>query len=131
MERSIVYDPIAQNDAPEFLYGDSEDVILGIKRKQRGTVFSRAKHAVLVLFLLVLYTGTVVGLTKRLTHRDRRVGRRFLNTPVDNEFIVYDARVMKQWEDVGSGPRIEYFTEPSEEIDRNWHEIVERMSSRS
>ncbi|KAJ4343605.1 hypothetical protein N0V87_000372 [Didymella glomerata] len=35
---------------------------------------------------------------------------------------------MEQWEDLGKGPRIEYFTEPSEEIDRNWHDIVEHQN---
>jgi hypothetical protein len=128
MEKHVAYNPIAQNDAPESSYGDSEDMISGVEHKQRGTVVLYAKRAVLIAILLVLYTGAVVELTKRVTHRDRRVGRRFLNTPVDNDYIVYDAKVMEQWEDLGKGPRIEYFTEPSEEIDRNWHDIVERMS---
>ena len=87
MAKPTVYDPVAQHDAPESSYGDSEDADLGFQRKQRGTVFAYAKHTVIVVFLLVLYTGTVVDLTKRITHRDRRVGRRFLNTPVDLSLI--------------------------------------------
>ncbi|KAI4962232.1 hypothetical protein J4E86_001264 [Alternaria arbusti] len=35
---------------------------------------------------------------------------------------------MEQWEDEGRSLPVEYFAEPSEEIDRNWHEIVEHQN---
>ncbi|KAF2032051.1 hypothetical protein EK21DRAFT_110264 [Setomelanomma holmii] len=94
------YDPVAQNDAAESSCGDSENEPL-------------------------VNQYTRLNLTLKVAHGNRRVRRRFLNTPMDNTYIVYDARVMEQWEDEEKSRPVEYFAEPSEEIDRNWHEIVE------
>jgi hypothetical protein len=130
MEKHALYDPVAQNDVPESPFSEAEDQSFGDEHTSRKSPSSYAKLGAIIVILLVLYTIAIVDLTMRVAHRDRRVGRRFLGTPVDNNYIVYDARVMEQWEDVGQGPKIEYFTPPSEEIDRNWHEIVDRMFSR-
>lgn len=130
MEKHIVYNPVAQNDGAELSCGDSENESLVNENTRRGLLASHAKRSVVIAALLFLYTIFVVSLTLRVAHGNRRVGRRFLDTPVDNKYIVYDARVMEQWEDEGRSLPVEYFAEPSEEIDRNWHEIVERMYSR-
>jgi hypothetical protein len=127
MEKNIVYDPVAQNDADESSCGDPENEPLVSQDTRRGTLPTYAKRSAIIAVLLVLYTIVVVSLTLRVAHGNRRVGRRFLNTPVDNNYIVYDAKVMGQWEDEVKSRPYEYFAEPSEEIDRNWHEIVERM----
>lgn len=130
MEKHIVYDLVAQNDGAESSCGDLENESLVNDYTRRGLLASYAKRSVVIAALLFLYTIVVVSLTLRVAHGNRRVGRRFLNTPVDNKYIVYDARVMEQWEGEGRSRPVEYFAEPSEEIDRNWHEIVERMYSR-
>lgn len=130
MEKHIVYDPIAQNDAVESSCGDSENGPLVNQYTRRELLAWYAKRGVVIAAFLVFYTIVVVSLTLRVAHENRRVGRRFLNTAVDNDYIVYDARVMEQWEDEGKSRPVEYFAEPNEEIDRNWHEIVERMYSR-
>jgi hypothetical protein len=130
MEKHIVYDPVAQDDASESPCGDSENEPLVKQYTRRVLLVSYTKRCVVIAAFLFFYTILVVSLTLRVAHGNRRVGRRFLNTPVDNNYIVYDARVMGQWEDEGKSRSIEYFAEPSAEIDRNWHEIVERMHFR-
>lgn len=130
MEKHVLYDPVAQNDVSESPFSEPKDRTFGDEHTSRKSPSSYAKLGAAIVVFLFLYTVATVNLTMRVAHRDRRVGRRFLDTPVDNNYIVYDAKVMEQWEDVGQGSRIEYFTQPSEEIDRKWHEIVDRMFSR-
>lgn len=134
MEQNIVYDPISQNDAAQSSCSDLESEPLADQYKGRQPLVSYTKRSAVIVAFLLLYTVFVVSLTLRVTHENRRVGRRFLDTPVDNNYIVYDARVMDQWEDQGDEGKksqyVEYFAEPSEEIDRNWHDIVERAFSR-
>lgn len=82
--------------------------------------------AVIAAFLLI-WSLIVASLALRSAHNNRRVGQRFLKSPVDSQYIVYEPRVMEQWEDdspESSGP---YFTEPSEQIDRNWHNLFQCM----
>lgn len=125
MEKNLVYDPVAQNDIVDSSCSDSESEQLVDHYPRHGSLASYAKRGLIVGTLLVLYTIVLVGLTLRVAQQNRRVGRRFLSTPVDNDFIVYEPTVMKLWDGQGKSRRVEYFAEPSEKIDHNWHEIVE------
>ncbi|KAL5115116.1 hypothetical protein ACEQ8H_006952 [Pleosporales sp. CAS-2024a] len=119
-----MYDPIAQSDTAESLISDSENETFTTSRARRSNFASYLKRSIITVAVLAFYTIAVVRLTLKGAREHRRVGRRFLDTPVDNDYIVYDAKVMGQWEDEGQQHYVEYFGEPSEEIDRNWHNIV-------
>lgn len=44
-----------------------------------------------------------------------------VSAPADN-YISYEPRVMRQWEYPSN---VTYFTEPNEQVDRNWHGLFE------
>ncbi|KAI1110828.1 hypothetical protein F5Y14DRAFT_465197 [Nemania sp. NC0429] len=77
---------------------------------------------------LILYSSLLIAVVLKVSSDSRRHGTRFLKSPVD-DYISYEPRVMEQWEDLDPDAPIFFTGKPSEEIDRNWHELLRYMNS--
>ena len=85
MEKHVLYDPIAQNDVSESPFNEPEDRTFGDEHTSRKSPSSYAKLGAAIVIFIILYTVATVNLTMRVAHRDQRVGRRFLDTPVSTK----------------------------------------------
>ncbi|KAI0602334.1 hypothetical protein F4775DRAFT_588567 [Biscogniauxia sp. FL1348] len=75
---------------------------------------------------LTVYTLIIITMTFRVAQKNRLYGSRMQNTLLDN-YIKYENHVMEQWEDVDPEKPL-YFADPSPEIDRNWHELLQYLN---
>ncbi|KAI0442227.1 hypothetical protein F4803DRAFT_520353 [Xylaria telfairii] len=76
---------------------------------------------------LVLYSSLVVAVVLTVSINNRRHGARFLASPV-NDYISYEPRVVEERENLDPDAPIFFTGKPSEEIDRNWHKLLEYMN---
>lgn len=129
MEKPLVYEPVPQHDGADSTVEDQEDTLLFRQDIKDRRWASCLKYGTTLGLLLLAYSLVVVSLTLNVANNNRRIGQRFLKTPVDNDYIVYEPRVMEQWEDRGGSP-VTFFAEPSEQVDKNWHDLFQcRCSS--
>ncbi|KAI9739844.1 MAG: hypothetical protein M1818_004900 [Claussenomyces sp. TS43310] len=124
MEKPSMYESVPQHDGTDSTVDDQDDTPLFRQDLRRRCCVSYLKYGTILVLYLLAYSVVVVSITLNVAASKRRIGQRFLKTPVDNSYIVYELRVMEQWEDRGGSP-ITYFAEPSEHIDKHWHDLFQ------
>ncbi|KAG8424316.1 hypothetical protein J3458_001119 [Metarhizium acridum] len=125
MKESPDYTPINHDD-PRSSSEIEDDFLISKNhptRQQRRRCM-RPLLAIIAVLALAAYTAILVALTWRMTRQSRLHGTRFLKSPA-NDYITYEPYVMEQWELPGD---IQYFGEPSKEVDQNWHNIFEHQN---
>ncbi|KAL2063094.1 hypothetical protein VTL71DRAFT_6166 [Oculimacula yallundae] len=104
--------------------GEKDDLLNDRKALLRDQCIRYIGKGAIFLTFLLGWSLLVVSLTFKVAGTDRRVGQRFMKTPVPKEYIVYEPHVMERWEDEGPNARAgPYFVEPSPEVDENWHKL--------
>ncbi|KNG89428.1 hypothetical protein ANOM_003131 [Aspergillus nomiae NRRL 13137] len=123
IKRSSEYDALSQHDSTESIGSDHDENLPSHQKARRSHRWkSYLKLALISGVFLAAYSLLIVSLTYNAAKSHRKIGQRFLKTPVDPEYIVYEPRVMEQWEDRHGEP-VTYFGEPSEKIDKGWHDL--------
>ncbi|KAI0182898.1 hypothetical protein EV127DRAFT_401819 [Xylaria flabelliformis] len=128
MEKYVEYHPV---DSHEDSHRSSETLengaLLGdeLRVNHKRRVFKTVIKTFVAILCVTVYTAIVASATwtkaAQTYKAARRHGTRWLKSPAD-DFIVYEPHVMELWEDPNAP---QYFGEPSEEIDRNWHNLFE------
>ncbi|KAK8146374.1 hypothetical protein G3M48_003204 [Beauveria asiatica] len=125
MKEISEYQPIDTDESRSNL-GTEDELFLSkhdcIRNRYRR--FERWGCVTGAVLVLIVYTVVVASATWFMTKESRRHGTRFLKSPA-NDYIAYEVHVMDQFEDRNATM---YFGEPSEAIDRNWHEIFEHQN---
>ncbi|PYH94553.1 hypothetical protein BO71DRAFT_429897 [Aspergillus ellipticus CBS 707.79] len=128
LEKPLIYESVSQHDSTNSPVDSSSDNEALLYRQGRSNRHWRSylKYSAIIGILLFLYSSLLVTLTVNVTSKNRRIGPRFVKTPVDPKSIVYEAHVMEQWVDQGGGSPVTYFSnQPNEQVDKNWHELFQ------
>jgi len=114
------YHHIEDHDEPK-LGSETEEAHLMSFRSvhRRRNPFLRPLVVLVIVIFICLYSSLLVLATMRVLKNSRFYGTRFSNSPV-NDYIFYEPQVFRQEEYPSN---ITYFTKPSPEVDRNWHEV--------
>ncbi|KAI1160181.1 hypothetical protein F5B18DRAFT_676256 [Nemania serpens] len=130
MEKYAEYHPVASHkdsrSSSETLENGallSDELSDELRVNHKCRVFKTSVKTSVAILCIAVYTAIVVFVTwTKAAHTykaARRHGTRWMKSPA-NDYIVYESHIMELWEDP-NGPQ--YFGEPSEEIDQNWHNL--------
>ncbi|PNY29797.1 Uncharacterized protein TCAP_00291 [Tolypocladium capitatum] len=129
MNESAEYQPVNGYHEPKSSSETEGDMLISkdppARRRRRSLTWPVI--AIAAVLALAIYTSIVASVTWGIAKDGRRRGARFLKSCVfslapANNYITYESHVMEQWEYPSD---IAYFGEPSEQIDRNWHDLFE------
>ncbi|KAH7035654.1 uncharacterized protein B0I36DRAFT_240309 [Microdochium trichocladiopsis] len=128
MGKSQLYQPIdVQSDDGNKSSTEAEErygLLYGeVRPLPRHSKLVRALLWLAAIIGIIVYTAVVAGTAAftayRFLQKNTLHGTRFLKSPA-NDYITYESRVMDQFE---YDNEKQYFTDPSPEIDANWHEL--------
>ncbi|KAF2181168.1 hypothetical protein K469DRAFT_590401 [Zopfia rhizophila CBS 207.26] len=134
MKEKLGYQPIQDDDESKSSV-EMEDATLLSSKSRQSRWRSRAFVVLWAAVFLLLWTSLVSFVTLRIAKHNRRFGTRFLKSPA-NDYIVYEPQSFISFEkgtsahsqEYESSSNVSYFTEPNEQIDRNWAELLEHSN---
>lgn len=136
------YKSLSPGDEPSDAgIGEEAAMIEGLTPKKRSSLPFSLFTIICSSVLLFLYSVVLMQITRHVSSSGRSRGTRFMkckfmlrvwplalsltcHIALANDFIQYEPRVFHQFE--RPWQNVTYVTTPSDEVDRNWHNLVQR-----